>query len=212
MNFGHSQNTFAVDVALHGEIDASAVPPAGDDDRTLKLKRQHFFKDTRHVPQFGPGFCQLRSGFDPDLPFSVVTHAGGFQDAGQQIVVNREQICLVFDHRVGGTGHAAAVEMGLFGTPVLGYTHGICTGRYRTALRQGFQGFGRNVFKLGGDRMTARGQRGQATGLKISCLHMVVADPTGRAMDIRVEHRRFKPHGLRSMHKHAPQLATPHHP
>ena len=50
VNFGHGQDTIAVQIALHRQIDHCAISTTRHNHRALQRQRQHFFKHARHAP------------------------------------------------------------------------------------------------------------------------------------------------------------------
>ena len=101
--------------------------------------------------------------------------------------------------------------MGFFLQPVLRNGHGCSAGRHRPAEGQLRQRVSRHVFKFSGDGGAQRGQLGQAGRVAVAGLNVVVADQPGRALRVGIEHGGEVAQALRSMHKHAPQLAAAHH-
>ena len=101
--------------------------------------------------------------------------------------------------------------MRLLGSTVLRNADGLCSRGHGPRARQRHQSLCRHIFKLGGDGRTFFCQRGQAFGIKVIGLDVMVAHQPGGAGRVRVQHRRGIAHGLRGVHKHAPQLPAAHH-
>ena len=210
-HFGHRQNTVAVQVELHRQVDASAVPATRHDHRAFGTQRQHFFQHAGHALERRPGGGQFGAGGDAGLALAVVAQPRGFENARQQVVRHASELLGGLDHGVGRAGHAAAHKMRLFLGPVLGNAHRFGVGRHGPVRAQGDEGGRRHVFKLGGDGGTALHQLRQALFVEVIGLDVVVAHQTGGADHVGVEHHGEITHGLRCLHKHAAQLATPHH-
>ncbi len=104
----------------------------------------------------------------------------------------------------------AGDKMRFFFDAVLRNRHSGSAGRHWPLAGQGLQRAGGHIFKFGGDGVTQRGQLRQALGIAVIRLDMVVADQSGRAVRVRVQHRREVTQALRGVHKHAAQLATAH--
>ena len=198
-------------VALRREVHHLAVTPTRHDHRTFGGQGQHFFQHAGHAVQLGPGSGQRGAGADAHLAFAVVAHAGGFEDAGQQIVGHRGQLLGGVDHGVGRTGHTTADEVGLFSGTVLGNGHGgssRCHGAERGQQRECRRG---HVFKFRGDGAAQVAQTGQAIRVHVVGVDMVVAHAAGGAGCVRVQHGGEVAHALGGVHKHAPQLAAADH-
>ena len=69
-------------IELWREVDDLPATPARQDDGVLGFERQHLLQHTRDLAQLCPRSGQLGLRFDANLPFPVVAHAGGFEDAG----------------------------------------------------------------------------------------------------------------------------------
>ena len=202
-------------IELRRKTDNAAIPAARHDHRTFGFQRQHLFEHAMHLLQLGPGSGQLGHILDAHLALAVVAHARGFQNAGQQI--GRHGLELVWRcndgvRRAGDAGNArAGGEMGFFLNPVLGNRDGSRSGRHQATAGQGLQGGSRHIFKFGGDGLAQPGQLHQALCIAVTKRNVVVADATGRALRVRVEHCREVTQPLGSLHKHTAQLAAAHH-
>ena len=217
-HFGHGQDAVAVQVALHGEVDAVAVGGPGHDDRAFGGQGQHFFQHAGHAAQLVPGGGQFFTGAHAHLALAVVTHAGGFQDAGQQVGGHGGQQFGGVDggvgrgkHRLAWVGAGHVHKQGLFFHPILGHGHALGRRGHGAVGTQRHQCRGGHVLKLGGDGIAALHQLGQALLVVVRRLDVVVADQPGGAGHIGVQHGGEVAHRLGGMHKHAAQLAAAHH-
>ena len=208
---GHGQNAFAVQVQLDREIHHLPIGPTRHNDRAFGLEGQHFFKHTGHVLELIPGGAQFFTALDADLAFAVVAHAGGLEDAREELIAQSGQLLWLGDDRVGRHRHAAAHKMGFFGRAVLRNGHGIGTRGHRAVCAQRDQRGRGHVFKFGGDGGAALHQLGQALLVQVIGLDVVVAHQPGRTGGVGVEHGGEIPHGLRCVHEHAAKLSAAHH-
>jgi hypothetical protein len=182
INLGHGQDAVAVQVALHRQVHHGAVGAARHDHRAFELQRQHFFEHAGHLADRAPGGGQLGGGLHAHLALAVVAHAGGFQNAGQQVGRARRPAVRPSrsPHRARRARRSAqsapspAARSCATATALAAGDTGRCAG-------QRGQASGGHVLELGGHRIAQAGQLGQAVRVFVAGLDVVVAHQAGGA-------------------------------
>ena len=101
--------------------------------------------------------------------------------------------------------------MGLLARAVLRNGHRLGSRRHRARRAQCHEGRSRHIFKFGRDGGAALHQLRESCLIQVVGADVIVADQSGRADHIRVQHHREVAQALRRLHEHASELTAAHH-